>query len=179
MTISLDPGMTALLVIDVQKGLFSRPTPVYNEQQLLDKINSLSDQFLKLGGAVFFIQHSNQKQLVKGTENWQFHPRLQVGEDDPVVHKTHGNAFQDTGLKDELDARGIKNIVVSGLVTNGCVKATCIGGHNLGYRVVLVEDGHSTYIKTAARLIMEWNGNLGKEIAEVHPAAEIYLENTP
>ncbi|MBK5109670.1 MAG: cysteine hydrolase, partial [Anaerolineales bacterium] len=66
-----------------------------------------------------------------------------------MIHKTHGNAFQDTGLKDELDVRGIKNIVITGLVTNGCVRATCIGGHNLGYRVVLVEDGHSTYIKTA------------------------------
>lgn len=179
MILTLDPGTTALLVIDVQKGLFSRPTPVYQEQQLLDNINSLSDQFLKQGGAVFFIQHSNQKQLVKGTENWQFHSRLQVSEDDPVIHKTHGNAFQDTGLKDELDVRGIKNIVITGLVTNGCVRATCIGGHNLGYRVVLVEDGHSTYIKTAARLIREWNGNLAQEIAEVHPAAEIYLRNTP
>ena len=179
MILTLDPGTTALLVIDVQKGLFSRPTPVYQEQQLLDNINSLSDQFLKQGGAVFFIQHSNQKQLAKGTENWQFHSRLQVSEDDPVIHKTHGNAFQDTGLKDELDVRGIKNIVITGLVTNGCVRATCIGGHNLGYRVVLVEDGHSTYIKTAPRLIREWNGNLAQEIAEVHPAAEIYLRNTP
>ena len=179
MTLTLDPGTTALLVIDVQKGLFSRPTPVYHEQQLLDNINSLSDQFLKKGGAVFFIQHSNQKQRVKGTENWQFHPRLQVSENDSVVHKTHGNAFQDTGLKDELDARGIKNIVVTGLVTNGCVKATSIGGHNLGYRVVLVEDGHSTYIKTAPRLIKEWNGILGQDIAEVHPTGEIYLGKTP
>jgi len=175
MTITLDSGTTALLVIDVQKGLFARPTPVYHEQQLLDNINSLSDQFLKKGGAVFFIQHSNQKQLLKDTEPWQFHSRLQVGENDPVIHKTHGNAFQDTGLKDALDARGIKNIVVTGLVTNGCVKATTIGGHNLGYRVVLVEDGHSTYIKTAAKLIREWNGNLGQEIAEVHPAAGICL----
>lgn len=61
MIISLDPGTSALLVIDVQKGLFSRPTPVYHEQQLLDNINYLSDQFLNQGGAVFFIQHSNQK----------------------------------------------------------------------------------------------------------------------
>ena len=44
--------------------------------------------------------------------------------------------------------------------------------------VVLVEDGHSTYIKTAARLIREWNGILGQEIAEVHPTAEIYLGKT-
>jgi nicotinamidase-related amidase len=175
MTITLNPATTALLVIDVQNGLFSKSTPIFKEQELLENINSLRDQFAQIGGAVFFIQHSNQKLLVKDSENWQFHPQLRVGEDDLIIHKTHGNAFEDTGLKEELDARGIQNLVVTGLVTNGCVRATSIGGHDLGYRVVLVEDGHSTYIKTAAKLINEWNQTLGQEIAEVHPAAEIIL----
>jgi len=174
-TITLDPANTALLVIDVQNGLFSRPTPIYKEQQLLQNINSLSDQFANNGGTVFFIQHSNQKMLQKNSENWQFHPELNVGNDDPVIHKTHGNAFEDTKLKEELDARGIKNLVITGLVTNGCVKSTSIGGHDLGYRVVLVEDGHSTYIKTAASLIKDWNRTLGQEIAEVFPTSEITL----
>lgn len=175
MAITLDPDTTALLVIDVQNGLFSKPTPIYQGAELLDKINALSYQFRLHGSPVFFIQHSNQKMLVRDSENWQFHPRLEVGEDDPVIHKTHGNAFEETGLKGELDARGIKNVVVTGLVTNGCVRATSIGAHDLGYRVVLVEDGHSTYIRTAAKLIQEWNDTLGQEIAEVHPAAEINL----
>jgi len=176
LSIILDPSNTALLVIDVQNGLFSRPTPIYKAEELLENINSLSNQFAQTGGPVFFIQHSNQKLLQRDSENWQFHPDLDVRENDMVVHKTHGNAFEGTVLKDGLDARGIKNIVVTGLVINGCVKATSIGGHDLGYRVVLVEDGHSTYINTAARLIKEWNRTLGQEIADVHPAAEITLE---
>ncbi len=176
MPITLDPTNTALLVIDVQNGLFSRPTPIYKAEELLENINSLSDQFAQTGGPVFFIQHSNQKLLQKNSVNWQFHPQLRVGEHDPVIHKTHGNAFEDTELKEELDVRGIKNLVITGLVTNGCVKATSIEGHDLGYRVVLVEDGHSTYIKTAARLIKDWNSTLGQEIADVHPAAEIVIE---
>ena len=176
MSIILDPSKTALLVIDVQNGLFSKPTPIYKEEELLKNINSLSDQFAQAGGPVFFIQHSNQKLLQRDSENWQFHTDLKTGEDDLVIHKTHGNAFEETELKDELDARGIKNIVVTGLVTNGCVKATSIGGHDLGYRVVLVEDGHSTYIKTAARLIKEWNRTLSQEIADVNPAAKIILD---
>ena len=176
MTITLDPATTALLVIDVQNGLFSKPTPIYKEQELLENINSLRDEFDQQGGAVFFIQHSNQNLLVKDSENWQFHPQLRVGEDDLIIDKTHGNAFEDTRLKEELDARGIQNLVITGLVTNGCVRATSIGGHDLGYRVVLVEDGHSTYIKNAAKLINEWNQTLRQEIAEVHPTTEIVLE---
>lgn len=66
--------------------------------------------------------------------------------------------------------------MITGLVTNGCVRATSIGAHDLGYRVVLVEDGHSTYNQSAAKLINEWNQTLRQEIAEVHPTTEIVLE---
>lgn len=175
MTISLDPGTTALLVIDVQQGLFTKPTPIYQEQALLENINSLKELFTREGAAVIFIQHSNQKLLVRDSDNWQFHPQLLVNETDCIIHKTQGNAFEGTVLKAELDTRGISTLVVTGLVTNGCVRATTIGGHDLGYRVILVEDGHSTYIKTAAKLVREWNHTLGQEIAEVHPTAAIRL----
>ena len=175
MAIALDPGTTALLVIDVQIGLFSKATPVFQEQALLENINALKDLFVREGAAVIFIQHSNQKLLVKDSENWQFHPQLHVDQTDCIIHKTQGNAFEGTGLKAALDARGIRTLVVTGLVTNGCVRATTIGGHDLGYRVILVEDGHSTYIKTAAKLIREWNHTLGQEIAEVQPTAAISL----
>ena len=114
MTIILDPESSALLVIDVQNGLFSKPTPIYKEQELLENINSLREKFIQHGGAVYFIQHSNQKLLVKDSEAWQFHPQLRVGEQDPVIHKTQGNAFEGTELKDELDAHGIKNLMITG-----------------------------------------------------------------
>lgn len=113
---------------------------------------------------------------MKDSENWQLHPQLHVGEDDAVIHKTHGNAFKDTELKDELDARGIKNLVVTGLVTNGCVKATCIGGHDMGYRVILAEDAHSSYIKTAPRLISEWNRKLAEGTVDLYPTSAILID---
>lgn len=179
MTINLDPETTALLVIDVQNGLFSKPTPVYQEQALLENINALKELFIRKGAAVIFIQHANQNLLARDSKNWQFHPQLHVDHNDCIIHKTQGNAFEGTGLKDELDARGINTLVVTGLVTNGCVRATTIGGHDLGYRVILVEDGHSTYIKTAAKLVQEWNHTLGQEIAEVLPTAAISLAKAP
>lgn len=89
MTITLDPTTSALLVIDVQNGLFSKPTPIYKEQELLENINSLRDEFDQQGGAVFFIQHSNQNLLVKDSDNWQFHPQLRTGEYDLIIDKTH------------------------------------------------------------------------------------------
>jgi len=175
MPISLDASNTALLVIDVQNGLFSKTTPIYKAEDLLGNINTLSKQFSQAGKPVFFIQHSNQNLLLRESENWQIHPKLNITHKDIVIHKTHGNAFEGTNLKAELDQRGIECLLVTGLVTNGCVRATCIGACELGYRVVLLEDGHSTYIRNASKVINEWNRKLGDGIVELYPTASIMI----
>ena len=66
-------------------------------------------------------------------------------------------------------------MIVTGLVTHGCVKATSQGALALGYEVTLVADGHSSYSKDAARLIEEWNRSLGAAGAQVLLAAEVDL----
>ena len=66
---------------------------------------------------------------------------------------------------------------MTGLVTHGCVKATCEGALALGYAVMLAADGHSSYSKDAARLIEDWNRKLGEMGAQVMPAAQIDLRS--
>lgn len=76
-------------------------------------------------------------------------------------------------MSQELNSRNIDTLVVMGLVTHGCVRATCTGAKNLGYRVILVKDGHSSYSKQAAQLIEEWNQKLSNDNVELKLAAEI------
>jgi nicotinamidase-related amidase len=168
---------TALLVIDVQHGLFRKSTPIYRAEPLLNTIATLIDRAHAAGALVVYIQHASDKVLPFGSADWQLHPRLHPGEGDLVVHKQHGNAFEDTSLHAELAGRGVGRVVVTGLVTHGCVKATCLGGLELGYEVVLAEDGHSSYSKDAARLIEEWNRKLGEAGAQVVPASLMSLRN--
>jgi nicotinamidase-related amidase len=169
----LNPENSALLVIDVQMALFSRPTPIYRADDLLRNINSLVEMFQLSNALVVYIQHSNSKMLIKDSDGWQFHPGLNLKEADPIIHKIHGNAFKETNLKQVLESRGIMVIVITGLVTQGCVKATTVGGEELGYRVILVEDGHSNYSKEAPNIIEKWNLKLGKEKGELFSADEI------
>jgi nicotinamidase-related amidase len=171
----LDVERTALLVIDVQKALFSRPTPIYKADNLIHNINSLIEMWQHSGELVVYIQHSNNKMLIKNSTGWQFHPDLSVKKTDIVIHKVHGNAFKETNLNEVLDSSGIENIVITGLVTQGCVKATSIGGNELGFRVILVDDGHSNYSKEAPKIIEKWNLELGKEHVELCSADEIGL----
>ena len=169
----LNPMSTALLVIDVQMALFSRPRPIYRADDLILNINALVEMFRLANALVVYIQHSNNKMLIKDSGGWGFHPDLCIEETDPIIHKIHGNAFKGTNLKQILESSGIEDIVITGLVTQGCVKATSIGEIKLGYRVILVEDGHSNYSKDAHKIIEKWNLIFDKEQMELFSADEI------
>jgi nicotinamidase-related amidase len=58
-------------------------------------------------------------------------------------------------------------------VTHGCVKSTCLGALELGYRVSLVTDGHSNFSPDAPSLIKKWNRELGSQGAELMPTTQI------
>jgi len=164
---------TALLVIDVQKGLFEKPTPIYNARQLLKNINALISKARQDGTPVFFIQHASEKFLEKGSDAWKLHPNIQPDAGDVVIHKLHPNAFEGTNLREELEKRGIGTLVVTGLVTHGCVRATCLGAIDERYKVTLVSDGHSSYSKDAPQLIEKWNNELSRKGAEIVEALNV------
>jgi aminoglycoside 6'-N-acetyltransferase len=150
----------ALLVIDVQQGLFARPTPIYNEQAFLSNVQSLIGSARQHGALVIFVQHCNESYLTKDTPAWQLHASLQPGAGDMHIYKRHGSSFEETELETELISRGIQKLVICGLVTHGCVKAGCLDALKLGYQTTLISDAHSSFSKDAAKLIQEWNTKL-------------------
>jgi nicotinamidase-related amidase len=166
-------GNAALLVIDVQQGLFGKSTPIYKAEELLRNITSLIDGAHHGSVPVFYIQHSDLRSLVKGSPDWQLHSRLRPLATDCIIHKQHGNAFEGTMLEEALRSRNVTSLVITGLVTHGCVRATCIGALQLGYRVILVKDGHSNFSKQAAKLIEQWNQKLGAKKVELKSTSEI------
>ena len=166
----------ALLVIDVQQGLFEKSTPIYKADELLENITTLVDRAHLNDVPVIYVQHSAAKHLVKGSAEWQLHPQLNPLRADTIIHKLHGNAFEDTPLDEILRARDVTTIVVTGLVTHGCVRATCIGARKLGYNVILVKDGHSSFSKKAADLIVDWNEKLSAKQIELQATSEITFE---
>lgn len=164
----------ALLVIDVQLGLFQKPVPIYQAKAVLANINRLIERARQAGVPVIYVQHCNDSFLERDTPGWQLHPDLLPPlQGELRIYKRHGSSFEGTGLEQELEARGVGTLVLTGLVTHGCVKAACQDACALGYRTILTADGHSSFSKDAARLIHEWNAKLGLGGAQVLPAAEI------
>jgi len=166
--LNFNPYRTALLVIDVQQALFTRSTPIYRHEQLIQTINKLSEWIRNAGGVVF-IQHQNAKLLKPGTQGWQIHAGLQRKTTDMVVHKEHGNAFKETALHALLQERSVDTAVAVGLSSYGCVRATCLGGMELGYHMVLASDGHSSWRRDAAARIELVNTEMMQAGAEVFP----------
>ncbi|MCK5147805.1 isochorismatase family protein [bacterium] len=143
--------MKALLIVDVQNGLTKKKT-LYNESCFLETINAAIKEYHDLGYPVIFVQHNN-KALKFGTSDWKINNQLYRKKEDIVLHKQHGNAFLKTDLKFILDNKKIKEITVCGLVSHGCVKATCIGGLNERDTINLLKNGHTNWNKEATRKI--------------------------
>jgi nicotinamidase-related amidase len=144
---------TALLVIDVQQGLFKKSTPVYKASELIEKIYRLAERAHLAGVPVIYVQHNDQTALKKDSPEWHLHTGLKPLADDCHIFKQHGNSFEETNLGEILRAKNVTDLVITGMVTHGCVRATTIGALECGYNVTLVQDGHSSYSKDAADLI--------------------------
>jgi nicotinamidase-related amidase len=164
---------TALLVIDVQQGMFCKSTPVYQAGEMLSNINLLIDRAHQRGVKVFFIQHCDERALVKGTPDWQLHPGPHRQDGDASVFKLKSNSFEKTSLDEQLRSSAVTHLVIAGMVTHGCVKNTCLGALPLGYQVTLAADAHSSYSKGASALVEEWNRKLSEQGVCVLPAGEI------
>ena len=113
----------AVLVIDVQVGLI---TGAYEENAVLDRINTTIGKARRAGGEVVFVQrcHTTFEGLIKGAPGWRLDPRLKRTQSDTVVEKQASDAFCATNLDDVLQARGVRRVLVTGLQTEYCVDTT-------------------------------------------------------
>ncbi len=157
---------TALLVLDMQVGNFSEPDPIYNSAKLLSTIQSLISKMRSVQGKIVYIQNIGTEgdPDEPGTPGYDFHSTLLPNIGDVVVQKSTPDAFHETSLQHELESREIKKIIIGGLQTEYCVDTTCRRAFSLGYEVILVKDGHSTWdgsILTAQQIIDHHNDVLG------------------
>lgn len=75
--------------------------------------------------------------LKPGTRWVNIDARLAPAPNEPVFEKCWASAFFRTGLDEYLRGEGIDSLVVTGLTTSGCVRATVVDGLQHDYRVVV------------------------------------------
>jgi nicotinamidase-related amidase len=169
---------TALLLIDIQKGMWMEAAKPYKGEAMLKNAADLLAKARSAGIPIIHIQHDGGSgdTLCKGTEGFDIHPAVAPAPGETRIVKSHCSSFRDTGLDVELKKRGIDKLVIAGMQTDFCVDTACRVAHGLGYDVTLAEDAHSTMDNSAmtAERLIAYHGNLLKDrFAIFKPAASI------
>lgn len=151
---SFDPTSTALVLIDLQKGI-ARPGLAPREADaVVATAKDLAARFRDAGAPVVLVHvgwRGDGADRPSATVDKPMLPpelpadfsRFVDGLEQPgdvVVLKRHWGAFTGTALDLELRRRGVKTVVVAGIATNFGVESTVRSAWELSYDVVVVED---------------------------------------
>lgn len=140
-----DRPNTALMVIDVQRGVVAQ---AHQRDAVVANIGTLVDKAREEGVPIIWVQHSDEG-LEKGSDAWEYVPELSRQDSEPLIHKTFGDAFEDTDLEQVLAKARVGRLIVTGAETDACIRSTIHGAFARGYDVTLVGDAHTTDDKSA------------------------------
>ena len=135
------PTTTAVLVVDAQVGVMSS---VWESQRVISNIEKLVSKARAAGVPVIWVQHSNDSDLKQGSANWKLLPNFVPTAAEAVIHKRYNSSFANTDLDQRLKSLGISQVVLSGALTNWCIRSTAYAALERGYHLTLVSDAHST-----------------------------------
>jgi nicotinamidase-related amidase len=169
---------TALVVVDVQRGLFDCGHPLHRGEEVVERIGDLLDRARSAGMTIFHVQHDGGPGhiLEKGSVGWPHHPRVAPAQGETIIEKRHQSAFQATDFAARLEHAGIRSLIIAGVQTEMCVDTTCRAAFALGFAVTLVSDAHTTFdsaVLPAEKIIAHHNQTLRNRFARLASASEI------
>ena len=147
---------TALVVIDMQTDFLSAEGRIGRHYQGADVRESLEATTAKVAQllqaarrAGLTIAHSRSHRYAAsvrldlvgtGDEGYELAPPVRALPGEIVVDKWTFGAFASTSLEAELRQRGVKRILLAGVLTNVCVFQTAVQAVDRFFRVCLVDD---------------------------------------
>lgn len=142
---------SAVVVIDVQHGLFDEEPRPDQADEVVDRINAMTARARDASVPVIFVQHERPSGfLAFDSPGWALEQRLHVEAGDLKIRKTTPDSFLHTVLGETLAALDIGQLVVCGYATEFCVDTTTRRAAALGYEVVIAADAHTTHDKAHA-----------------------------
>jgi nicotinamidase-related amidase len=159
--LTLAPGATALVLIDLQQGIVGRPLAPHSGPDVVRNAVLMADRLRALGGTVVLVRVAFQpdgKDLlaVPADVPAGFDPRAlpaswselvpEVGPrpGDLVITKRQWGAFYGTELDLQLRRRGVGTIILAGIATHIGVESTARSAYEHGYAQIFVEDAMSS-----------------------------------
>ena len=185
MTLDLDPRTTALVLIDLQKGIIGRETAPHAAADVVARCARLARACRERGALVVRVRvafdASLRDRLAPPVDapmpaapppvGWaDLVPELDGGPDDVVITKRQWGAFYGTDMELQLRRRGIGTILLGGIATNFGVESTARDAWERAYHVVFVEDAMASFSADAHRFPVE---NVFPRLGRVRSTAEV------
>lgn len=93
-----------------------------------------------IDGGRFFEKAAPLRYFIEGNPMAAFAKGLEPQADELVITKQYPSAFFGTSLASTLTAMGIDSVLLTGLTTSGCVRASCVDAMSHGFRTAVVAD---------------------------------------
>ncbi len=144
---TLDPN-TALIVVDLQKGIVGAPL-AHPVAAVIARARKLIDVFRQRGLPVALVnvaggapgRTEQQRQFAAPPPGWtDLVPELDRRDGDIVVTKRTWGAFASTDLERQLKSRGVTQVVIAGVATATGVESTARQAYELEFNVTLAID---------------------------------------
>jgi nicotinamidase-related amidase len=149
----LEARTTALVLIDLQKGVLGMPVAPHSAAAIFDRSMGLAQRFREAGAPVVRVRVSFAADLADAPQTlvdqpfkfaslppgWDEFPDV-LAPTDIVVTKRQWGAFFGTDLDLQLRRRGIRRVVLGGIATNIGVESTARSAAEHGYELVIPED---------------------------------------
>lgn len=166
MAFQLDSKTTALVLIDLQRGIVALPVQPRSSKEVVDASRGLAATSRARGVPVIYVRVdlSDMTPLLTDASHTrgdvpaiasELVPEAGFQDGDVVVTKRHWGAFGSAELEPLLRERGIDTIVLAGIATNFGVESTARQATSLGFNVVIAEDACTSLDAAAHAFAME------------------------
>jgi nicotinamidase-related amidase len=189
--LELNPATTAVVLIDLQKGILGMPLAPHSAADVFARGTELADRFRAAGATIVRVKVEFGGDFADAPSNnvdkpgprargslpadFAAFPDDPAAQGDLIVTKRHWGAFHGTDLDLRLRRRGIRTIVLAGIATNIGVESTARSAHEYGYDLVIAEDATTG---TSAEMHAFSMDNILPRIARVRKTAEIIVTGT-
>lgn len=93
-----------------------------------------------IDGGLFFKKVLPLRNFISGSRLCGWPDGLEPADSELVITKQYPSAFFGTSLASTLTSMGIDTLIITGLTTSGCVRATCVDAISYGFRPIVVAD---------------------------------------
>jgi nicotinamidase-related amidase len=146
----------ALVVVDMCRGFIDPSSPLGFEcDELIEANIRLVNKFRENNLPVIFTTTLYRDQseasifrlkipdlniLVPGSDETSFLEELSPNKDETLIEKKFASAFFETSLANHLNQIQVDSVIVSGVTTSGCVRATALDSMQNNFLTIVAED---------------------------------------